>query len=245
MADRQRGQGMNLIVLFTDDYTGPERVRIRGRRMTHIRKVHRARPGDVLMVGLLNDRMGTARVIETGSDYVDMEVSLDSAPPPPLPLTLVLALPRPKMLRRILQTVSSLGIKDIFLINTWRVEKGFWTSALLEPAAIEKELILGLEQARDTMMPTVHLRRLFKPFVTQELPRLARGKLSLTAHPGPWGACPRNIACPCILAMGPEGGFIEREVNSLSDTGFETVHLGDRILRLETAVPFIISRLYS
>jgi len=236
---------MNLILLFKDDYTGPDRVRLRDRRMTHIRKVHRACAGDTLTVGQLNGKIGTARVLETGSDYVDMAVLLDKLPPPPLPLTLVLALPRPKMLRRILQTVSSLGIKDIFLINTWRVEKGFWTSALLEPAAIEKELLLGLEQARDTIMPMVHFRRLFKPFVTQELPALSRGKLALTAHPGPWGACPHHISCPCVLAMGPEGGFIEREVNSLGDTGFKTVHLGNRILRLEIAVPFIISRLYS
>ena len=236
---------MNLILLFPDDYTGPNRVRLRDRRMDHIQKVHRAGPGDVLTVGRLNGKMGTAKVLEKGSDYVDMAVLLDKAPPSPLPLTLVLALPRPKMLRRILQTVSSLGIKDIFLINTWRVEKGFWTSALLESAAIEKELILGLEQARDTMMPRVHLRRLFKPFVMEELPALSQGKMSLTAHPGPWRPCPRDISCPCVLAMGPEGGFIEREVDTLAAMGFETVHLGDRILRLETAVPFIISRLYS
>ncbi len=239
------GLSMNLILLFKDDYTGPDRVRLRGRRMAHIRKVHRASPGDLLTVGRVNDKMGTARVLAMGLDYVDMAVELDKAPPPPLPLTLVLALPRPKMLRRILQTVASLGVKDIFLINTWRVEKGFWSSDLLEPGRIETELVLGLEQAKDTMMPRVHLRRLFKPFITEELPGLARGRLCLTAHPGPWPPCPRDMVRPCVLAMGPEGGFILREVDSLSDIGFQTVNLGDRILRLETAVPYIVSRLYS
>jgi RsmE family RNA methyltransferase len=235
---------MNLILLFKEDYIHPDRVRLWGRRMTHIKKVHRARPGDLLTVGQVNGKMGTARVLETAPDYVDMAVHLDKPPPEPLPLTLVLALPRPKMLRRIFQTVASLGVKEIFLINTWRVEKAFWSSAMLEPDSMKKELILGLEQSRDTLMPKVHIRRLFKPFVTRELPGIARGKIALTAHPGPWGACPRNIVHPCILAMGPEGGFIDREVDSLGDIGFETVNLGDRILRLETAVPYIISRLY-
>ena len=236
---------MNLILLFQDDYTGTDQVRLRGRRMTHILKVHRACPGDLLTVGRVNDRMGTARVLETGHDYVDMAVQLDRDPPPPLPLTLVLALPRPKMLRRILQTAASLGVKEMFLINTWRVEKGFWSSDLLEPGRMEKELVLGLEQAKDTMMPRVHLRRLFKPFVMEELPELVRERVALTAHPGPWPSCPRDIDRPCVLAMGPEGGFISREVESLVDIGFQTVNLGERILRLETAVPFIVSRLYS
>jgi len=235
---------MNLILLFKADYIDPHRVRLGDRRMTHIKKVHRARPGDLLTVGVVNGKMGTARVLETAPDYVEMAVRLDKVPPEPLPLTLVLALPRPKMLRRIFQTVASLGVKEIYLINTWRVEKSFWSSALLEPDRIEKELILGLEQSRDTLMPQVHVRRLFKPFITEELPGITRGKMALTAHPGPWDVCPRHISRPCVLAMGPEGGFIEREVDSLGDIGFKTVNLGDRILRLETAVPYIISRLY-
>ena len=235
---------MNLILLFKADYIDTHRVRLKDRRMTHIKKVHRARPGDLLTVGQVNGKMGTGRVLETAPGYVEMSVCLDNVPPEPLPLTLVLALPRPKMLRRIFQTVASLGVKDIYLINTWRVEKAFWSSALLESDSIEKELILGLEQARDTLMPKVHVRRLFKPFVTEELPEIIRGKMALTAHPGPWDACPRNIARHCVLAMGPEGGFIGQEVDSLVDIGFKTVNLGDRILRLETAVPYIISRLY-
>jgi len=235
---------MNLILLFEADYIDPHRVRLWDRRMTHIKKVHRSRPGDLLTVGQVNGKMGTARVLETAPDYVEMAVHLDKTPPVPLPLILVLALPRPKMLRRIFQTVASLGVKQIYLINTWRVEKAFWSSALLEPGRIETELVLGLEQSRDTRMPQVHLRRLFKPFVFEELPGIARGKMALTAHPGPWEACPRHIGRPCVLAMGPEGGFIEREVDSFAGIGFKTVHLGDRILRLETAVPYIISRLY-
>ncbi|SMC41683.1 RNA methyltransferase, RsmE family [Desulfocicer vacuolatum DSM 3385] len=235
---------MNLILLFKEDYIEPGVVRLGGRRMTHIKKVHRAGVGDMLTVGMINGDMGSARVLETAPGYVDMAVILDTPSPAPLPLTLVLALPRPKMLRRILQTVASLGVKEIYLINTWRVEKSFWSSALLEPDRLENELVLGLEQSRDTVMPKVHLRRLFKPFVTRELPEIIQGKMAFTAHPGPWDVCPRSVSKPCVLAMGPEGGFIEREVATFLDIGFKTVSLGERILRLETAVPYIISRLY-
>jgi RsmE family RNA methyltransferase len=48
---------------------------------------------------------------------------------------------------------------------------------------------------------------------------------------------------PVTLAIGPEGGFIEYEVTKLIETGFTPVHLGPRILKVETAVTALLSRL--
>ncbi len=243
---------MNLILLFQNDFIQPNTVCLTGRRLTHLKKVHRAKPGDTLTVGLLDGLMGKGIVTHMGNDRVELEVSLDTPPPAPLPLTLLLALPRPKMLKRILQTIAALGVKEIFLINTWRVEKCFWSSNFLEKKRVEEELILGLEQAKDTLMPQVHLKRLFMPFVTEELPEMIKALMDcgdtppnlLTAHPGGSLPCPQNINTPTILAMGPEGGFIDAEVSALEKRGFQTVHLGERILRLETAVPFVVSKLF-
>lgn len=237
---------MNLIILFQNDFTEPDRVILQGRRMEHLKKVHRAQPGDELNIGLLNNRMGKGIITQIKADAVEMRVEFDHDPPASLTLTLILALPRPKMLKRILQSLSSLGVKEIFLINTWRVEKSFWSSPLLQQERLEAELLLGLEQSRDTVMPSIHLRRLFMPFVTEELPQIIAKErpLLLTAHPGGEHPCPKNVNQRTILAMGPEGGFIDAEVKSLDQAGFKTVHLGSRILRLETAVPYIISRLF-
>jgi RsmE family RNA methyltransferase len=49
---------------------------------------------------------------------------------------------------------------------------------------------------------------------------------------------------PLTLAIGPEGGFISYEVEKLAEAGFEPVHLGVRILRVETAVAVLIGRLF-
>lgn len=235
---------MNLILLTETDFTAPGLVRLQDRRFHHIIKVHRAVPGDTLCVGLINAGTGTGQVVSVSASSIEMAVTLDTQPPPPLPLTLVMALPRPKMLRRIIQSVTSLGVKKLYLIHSWRVEKSFWSSPVLEPHSLEAELILGLEQARDTLLPEIHLRKRFKPFVMDELPGIARGTLALTAHPGTSPRCPTGLQQPVTLAMGPEGGFIEYEVTALETCGFQTVSLGPRILRLETAVPFILARLF-
>src|SRR5690606_37253975 len=104
---------------------------------------------------------------------VELDVTLEEAPPPPLPCTLVLALPRPKVLRRTLQSVAALGIKSIVLLNACRVEKSYWQTPVLGAEQLRDELILGLEQARDTILPAVKQARLFRPFVEDELAGVA------------------------------------------------------------------------
>ena len=87
------------------------------------------------------------------------------------------------MLRRSLQTIAAMGVKTLYLINSSRVEKSFWQTPLLAPEALEEQLLLGLEQAKDTLMPEIHLRKLFKPFVEDELAEIIKGSQALVAHP--------------------------------------------------------------
>jgi 16S rRNA (uracil1498-N3)-methyltransferase len=236
---------VNLILLFPDDFTQCEdRVRLRGRRLKHVLDVHRASVGDEFYVGKAGGNIGIGKVVQFSQTVLEMEVQLNQQPPPPLPLTLVLALPRPKILRRVIRTVCALGVKQIILLNSFRVEKSYWQSPVLGADALREELILGLEQAKDTMLPEVLLRPLFKPFVEDELPALINGMLRFVAHPTAATVCPRDIKNAATLAVGPEGGFIPFEVDKLIHCGFTPIQLGSRILNVETAVPALISRLY-
>ena len=236
---------MNLILLLPDDgIDGSGRVRLRGRRLTHVLDVHRAAAGDVLRVGLLGGGIGTGRVLQLTPELLEMEVLLDLPPPLPLPLTLILALPRPKVLRRVLRTAGAMGVKRIVLLNARRVEKSYWQSPYLEAQAMDEQLLLGLEQARDTILPEILSRPLFKPFVEDELPGLIRGTLPLVAHPAATVECPRNTDRTVTLAVGPEGGFIPYEVEKFSDCGFTPIRCGERILSTETAVTALLSRLF-
>lgn len=235
---------MNLVLFRDDDFISQDQVRISGRRFEHLMKVNRIKVGDQLLCGHLNRKKGRAEVLETTSDHVVMRAVLDIDPPEPLPLTLVLALPRPKMLRRIILDVTTIGVKDVYLVNSWRVEKSYWQTPHLSCETLEKQMILGLEQSCDTIMPKVHQRRFFSQFVNEELPGICEGSLCLTAHPKSIKAFPHAVNEPCVLAIGPEGGFIDREIETFEKIGFKTYQAGQRILRVETAVPFLISRLY-
>lgn len=235
---------MNLLLLEEGDFVAPGHALLRGRRLKHLQDVHRAEAGDSLRVGLLGGAMGEGRLTVLEADHAELQVSLDQPPPAKLPLTLLLALPRPKMLRRVLQTVATMGVPRLVLLNSYRVEKSFWQTPFLEPAAIREQLILGLEQGRDTVLPEVVIEKRFKPFVEDRLPALAAGTRALVGHPGPWPDCPRAVEGPVTLAIGPEGGWIPYEVEKLQAAGFEAVQLGERILRVETAVTALLARLF-
>ncbi len=235
---------MNLILLFAEDFIDQNRVRLVGRRLKHVLDVHRAEVGQDLCVGVAGGQIGCGRVQRLDREALEMEVVLDRQPPVKLPVTLVLALPRPKVFKRVLLAATSMGVARIVLINSFRVEKSFWKSPVLAGEKLQEPLVLGLEQARDTVLPEVLLRPLFKPFVEDELPALCADTTCLVAHPVAAVSCPRELSGPVTLAIGPEGGFIPYEVEKLAACGFTPISLGERILRVETAVPVVLSRLF-
>lgn len=235
---------MNLLLLEDGDFVAVDRVRLSGRRLTHLNEVHRAENGDTLRVGRLGGQMGRGQLVQLDATSAELQVAFDQPPPAKLPITLLLALPRPKMLKRVLQSVSAMGVPRLILLNSYRVEKSFWQTPFLEPDAIREQLILGLEQARDTVLPEVIIEKRFKPFVEDRLPQLAAGTLGLTGHPGDYPACPRAVEQPVTLAIGPEGGWIPYEVEKLTESGLQPVQLGERILRVETAVTALLARLF-
>ncbi|MCF9018627.1 16S rRNA (uracil(1498)-N(3))-methyltransferase [Pseudomonas syringae] len=235
---------MNLLLLEEADFIAADRVVLRDRRLTHMQEVHRAEVGDSMRVGRVNGLLGTAEVLRLEPREAELRVSLTSEPPAKLPLTLLLALPRPKMLRRVFQTVATMGVPKVILLNSYRVEKSFWQTPFLEPHAIREQLILGLEQARDSVLPEIVIEKRFKPFVEDRLPQLALNTLGLAGHPGDYPDCPRAVTEPVTLAIGPEGGWIPYEVDLLGKSGLQPVQLGDRILRVETAVTALLARLF-
>src|SRR5690554_7099628 len=70
--------------------------------------------------------------------------------------TLILALPRPKMLKRILIDATSLGVKRIILLNSWKVEKSYWQTPELHAKLLQEKLLLG--DRKSTRLNSSHVR---------------------------------------------------------------------------------------
>lgn len=235
---------MNLLLFSADDRQGENTVFISGRRLDHLRNVHRAAVGATLRVGEIDGLMGEGEILQIDDKTATLAVALHQSPPAKLPLRLVVALPRPKMLRRILRSVAEFGVAELHLINSFRVEKSYWHSPVLDESAMRDCLVQGLEQSRDTIVPLMRCHNRFKPFVEDSLPGMVAGQTALLAHPGEHPPCPRGVAGPALLVIGPEGGFIPYEVEKLQDAGCRTVSLGPRILRVENAITSSLGRLF-
>lgn len=237
---------MNLVLLRAADFVAgaarPVAV-LKDRRLAHLRAILRARVGDAVVVGVEGGLLGRAVITAIDDEKAELAVTLAEPPPPPLDVTLALALPRPPTLRKVLQQASALGVKRIALFRAERVEKSYFASHALRPDAIAEELRLGLEQARDTILPEVEVHpQHFASFRRQVLPALAAGRTVLVAHPGGATPCPRVPVGPALLIVGPEGGFVPPEVEALATLG-QVIDLGPRILRVETAVVALLARL--
>ncbi len=236
---------MNCLLLEPEELAAGEGVvHLSGRRRRHADEILKVREGDTLRVGVIDGPLGRGEILRLDRDVLELRVRFEEEPPPKLPLQVVLALPRPPVFRRLLSTIAGLGAESILVVGTKRTEKSFWNSRALEREAVRERLLLGLEQAKDTRLPEVVFQRYFEPLVEELLPPRIEGRLSLLPHPGSPSPCPHAVSVPVTVFVGPEGGFLDYEVERLAGIGFLPVALGERVLRVEPVIPLLVGRLF-
>jgi 16S rRNA (uracil1498-N3)-methyltransferase len=213
-----------------------EVVRLNARASHHVLHVLGKGVGDTVVVGLLHGPVApvTIRAIEDGLVAVDRP----RGPTPPVtPVELILALPRPKVMKRLWAPIASLGVERITVIGGDKVEASYFTSHAIEPDEVRMRLIEGLEQVRDTRLPEVFVEPSFDRFARAFLPTWPTS-VRLFADP----AGERRVTDlvrpgdTVSLAVGPEGGWTDRERETFLAHGFTLVSLGPRTLRTDTAV---------
>lgn len=229
---------MNLILLDGD--------RPSPRQCRHMIEVLGVEVGRRLRVGRRRGPRGWARVSAVDGDRVELEIeALDQ--PAARPLTsLIAAVPRPKVVPRLVAAAASLGVDHVALTRAWRVDKSYLGSPALAPEALDAAAVLGCEQGGHTWVPDVEVHDLFRDMLAAAA-KSGDAALRLVAHPV---AARRledaaRVAArrPAVLAIGPEGGWIEREVEGLVGAGFVAVRSGARILRSEVAVAVLLGQL--
>ena len=215
-------------------------------QVMHIKKILKSKVGDSLSIGEMGGNIGKATIVEINENEILLcDVILDKKPPEKLDVTVILALPRPKVLRRLIMDMTSLGVNKLIIVNSYRSQKSYWQSPLLE--CIDEFVFEGLQQAIDTVPLIVEFKKRFKPFVEDEFPALLGN--AVIAHPyatQSWKAYLEVVKCntketmPKILCIGAEGGWIDYEVDLLCQHGCTSVSLGPRILRTEAVANVLL-----
>jgi 16S rRNA (uracil1498-N3)-methyltransferase len=217
------------------------------RRAQHLRGVLRARPGQIVRAGAIRGATGRAEVLAADEDGVRLRVSLDGPRSLRPPVDLVLAMPRPKVLPRVLEIAASFGVGRIDLVNAWRVDRSYLASPRLDRDALGAALRRGCEQGATTWVPDIDLHPLLMRFLDQAPARWPAGSNRVIAHPragSPIESAVRPRAeSPTVVAIGPEGGWIDRELDSFAALGFAAVSLGPAVLRVEAAVAAVLAQI--
>jgi RsmE family RNA methyltransferase len=233
---------MNMLLLDKSDFISQETVAVSGRRFSRLKDFIHIEPGKKIKAGVRNESCGSAEVIEIGEDLVKLTYCKNSEPPPAPPLTLIIALQRPQTFSKVIHSAVTLGIKNIHFIHTFKVEKSYWQSSRLGAENLQEEIDLALEQAGDPVEPRLFFHRRFKIFAEDELENIAGTSVRLFGDPS--GSAPVPLpGTPITLALGPEGGFTDYEINTLKEHDFQPVSLGTRILRTEFALAALLGKL--
>jgi len=210
-------------------------------RAVHIRDILHLGEGDSFSAGIIGGQIGKGKLIRQDGEGWRWTFSPTGPPPPLHPITLILGCPRPPVARRLLKDMSTLGIREFRVCTTDLNEKSYLGSKLWREGLWKNALIAGAVQGGSTLIPAMKTGS----GLDESLDGLPPGawkiafdnEVGLQAF-GSWknnnifGRNPDNTA---VLAVGPERGWSDRERDVLDNSGFIRLHLGERILRTETA----------
>jgi RsmE family RNA methyltransferase len=243
---------MNLLLFEPNDIKNDDSVSLKDRRSEHIVRILGCKPGDIIRAGVINGPVGTAKILSIQGKGKCAEVVLHFSAHGELPkqpeIDVVMGMMRPIMLKRVLAQLASLGVGKIFLINAHRVEKSFFNASLIKNEKYRTYLIEGLEQAKDTCLPQVSIHKRFKPFIEDFIPLIADNyNRMLVAHPEGGSDLKQAVGTVIkgrtLLAVGPEGGWIDFEIEKFTECSFVPVSMGSRVLRTDTAVVSLLAQL--
>ena len=213
-----------------------------GKELHHLKDVLRLKKGDKVIVfdGKGREFIGSLKTVSRDEVCVVIEKQLDISRESRFRIILAQGLARAEKMDIIIQKATELGVSEIIPFTASRVVSRLNSEqAAKKIQRWQRIAIEAAKQCRRDVIPQI-----------EEMAALAE-VLSKYSHSMekyikiiPWEGENRNnlkdILKPegfsgCIVLIGPEGGFEEREAALAEKAGFLPVMLGPRILRTETA----------
>jgi 16S rRNA (uracil1498-N3)-methyltransferase len=214
---------------FTDQPILTPRVALAGDEFRHLSSVMRAKIGDEVTLFDGSGAEFAARIVRLGKRDAELEVGerREISRELPFELTLAVALPKGERQKWLVEKLTELGVTRLVPLVTERGVAEATSAALerLKRGVIEASKQCGRNGLMEIAPPAAALEYF------RSSPQSARRLIA-----DPTGSeLTRNVSGESIVAVGPEGGFSPAELQAARDSQWQTVSLGPRILRVETA----------
>lgn len=245
---------MNSLIVLEQEVREEGLAVLVAQRAQRAYELHQLRPGITVKAMQFRGLRGQAEVLEADPNKVVLRVEFLEAAPARTELVLIVAVPRPQTVKKIIRFASNMGLPEVHFIRSYHVVKSYLQSKSLEPENVLTETVNGLEQAYDPVPPLVRLHNSFGSFVSEELPLILAADAiglgaRLIAHTrvGAEDYLDRSIPCDragrVYLAVGPEAGWTEGELDQFEKLDFVPFSLGERVLRVEDAITFAVGQI--
>lgn len=218
-------------------------ITITGEDAHHMIQVMRMSPGDEVYIVAENITY-TMQIVEGTSQSVLLRVNekVEISNELPVKVSIVCGLPKGDKLELITQKSTELGVHTLYpfeakrSIVKWDKQKNEKKIARLQKIAKE-----AAEQSHRTFIPQIHnpisLKELLEISKTYDVKLVADEEDAKQVKRQSFAEQLKKVydKNSIIIVFGPEGGLDRVEVKTLLENGFESISLGPRILRTETA----------
>ena len=218
-----------------------EHVKLEPEDEHHLLHVMRMRQGDEIEVvadGVLYlCNIGSTNPLTIYAVHkIESDVELNSE------VTLLFALTKGDRTDLVVQKATELGVKRIALIQSERTVVRYEDKDIAKKCArYQKIMKEASEQSHRLVVP-----EMMGIYNLKKLPKEVFSDLNYVGYEkdandvsGMFAHFEKNKSITILI--GPEGGFSENEINSLTEQGFIRTSLGKRILRAETAAMYALS----
>jgi 16S rRNA (uracil1498-N3)-methyltransferase len=219
---------------FSSEPIVADRITLGGAEAHHLIHVMRAAEGDSVTLFDGSGAEFTATIEKCGRSEVELRIvaRYDVDRELSFELSVGVALPKGDRQKWLVEKLTELGVTTLIPLETQR------GVAQPNPAALDRlarTVIEATKQCgRNQLMEITKSQTWFKWVLSGEASEMER---RLVAHPGGKGLSQVDLS-PRLntrLAIGPEGGFTDSEIEAATRHEWQLVDLGPRILRVETA----------
>ena len=204
-----------------------------GAHADHLIRVLRARPGQQFDIAT-GPIVRRGRIVTIGDNRVEFELAEEISASPILALTLFLAIFKFDRLEWAIEKSTELGVSQIIPVIARRTDAHLAVASVKRADRWRRIALQAAEQSRRATPPEIAVPIKLQEAVTQ--PAALRIVLAESER--------QTLLSDLLaayeqgeiaLAVGPEGGWTNEELNLFQKSGWSSASLGSTVLRAETA----------